>query len=117
MTEDQGWIDGWLREWARWAKADKNEIAMAVGFPARSAGFSTGGGSSVCAFEEMVNEEDLKVLRRIDQIIGALPITFRLAIDNAYLHRVWKMRRESDMLLLALDAIAAEAVRKGVLWR
>ena len=117
MTEDQGWIDGWLREWARWVKKDKDEIARMVGIPARSAGFSTGGGSSVCAFDEMVAEEDLKVIRELDRIIDSLSVQYRIAIENTYVIRVWKMRRESDVLMSALDEIAARAVRKGVLWR
>lgn len=115
MTETQGWIDGWLREWARWAKRDKDVIVAMVGYPSRSAGFSTGGGSSVCAFDEMVDAEDLKTLRVIDRLIDAMTVQHRIAIENQYIARVWTQRDGSEVLLRALDELAAAAVRKGVL--
>lgn len=56
-----------------WALYMKSHDSHKLGFPKKAVGFSSGGESTLEAFEDMVSTQDLKNVHTIDSIIHSLP--------------------------------------------
>lgn len=110
--DDKAWLDGWLREWARWMRADKHAIRCMVGMPRRSAGFSTGGGSSVDAFDEMSDGNDIEILRKIDKCVNRLDGQHWSAVQAHYLGVEARHRGDPKAVLAAAIALLVPMVKR-----
>lgn len=103
-------VDHLLKMWAQWHAAEN----YTKGYPARSAGFSTGGASQ--SFDEMFDANQLRILAVTDSVIDDLPRADRVAIYCEYLGRVWPWDDPlADSLALALEAFTLKACRKDLL--
>lgn len=106
------WIDGWLKEWARWMRADHAEIESMTGFRKSSAGFASGGLSSGETFDHMVEAADLRTIEIIDTCIRALDGQHYGALANHYLSCVWSHRGDPVAVLAAAVAKVADMAKK-----
>lgn len=115
IRDDLKWIDTWLREWARWMRDDHSFIERRLGYPARSAGFSTGGSGSADAFDIMCDDMDLASIRSIDRAVRALDGQHYAALMNHYINRVVRHRGDPEAILgESLEIIAVSAAKAGV---
>lgn len=108
-------LEHWLHEWARWARNDRREIERMCGYKSFSIGFSTGGASSVDAFDEQADASELQTIMTIDRCINRLPMQYQAAIMNRWLAAVWRHRGDPEAVLsAAMDALASSVMKGGV---
>ena len=77
-----------LMDWADWQKGYR----MKGGYPARSAGFDTGGYASK-SFDEMLEDSDMEICRLVDYAINDLSPVQNAAIYRRYLAAVFRFER------------------------
>ena len=94
----------WIREWGHWLAQDTKEIEKMCGFPSASAGFSTGGMSSEEAFDHLVEQADMRMIRLIDRAVNDLSPQLYAAVMNKYCRCVFTHR--GDPRALADEAVA-----------
>ena len=105
-------IDAWIKEWARWMRRDHKEVTRSLGYPTRSAGFSTGGGSCVDAFETMVAAEDMGSIRDLDRCIGLLDGQHYAALINHYVGGMLQHRGDPAVILVESISMVGEMAKK-----
>lgn len=102
--------DRHLDNWARWSRAYRGQ----VGHRKRSAGFASGGLSSV---EDMEAECDAWSAEIADAVIDVLPIHLRNAIAAVYANGRWQLRDEllAPTLIEAAEVFWVKAKRRGLM--
>lgn len=103
-------VDRHLDNWARWSRAYRGQI----GHRKRSAGFASGGLSSV---EDMESECDGWSAEIADTVIDVLPIEMRIAIAAVYAGGRWQLRDDllAPTLIEAAEAFWLRAKRRGLM--
>ena len=96
-----------LDNWARWMKVDTHKL----GYPDKSVLITSGGESSMDAFQEMLDKMDLNHVQAMDAIIDSLEPMQRQAIYARYLKEKKPFRYEYQ-LSLAIDNILTMADRR-----
>jgi len=87
-----------LEDWSKWMKIDNHKL----GYPSKTSYLSTGGESTVDAFENMVEKADEEAIKILDVCIDGLPNNQRQAIYCRWLGGKKYMYYERD-LNLAMD--------------
>jgi hypothetical protein len=98
-----------LDDWAKWMRRPSNKL----GYPTRSAFLSTGGESTVSAFEEMISESDLKNVLKVDALISSLPKHQAEAINSRYLGSKQPSNYAHE-LEMAMDNLLMWADRRNI---
>lgn len=96
LTEQR--VEWHLIGWADWMQRGGERL----GYPGKSAGFVGGGNST--SFEDMCFEADNVAAKAVDALLDGLPTQERLALHNAYLSAVYRIR---DPLGAALERAKA----------
>ncbi len=78
-----------------------------LGYPRRSAGLSTGGGSGDDAFEHLCEQADSYAARTAEAIVDNLPLPQRAILIHVYLRSVFRYGRVHDPKELLAGALAA----------
>ncbi len=88
-----------------------------LGYPSRSAGLSTGGGSGDDAFEHLCEQADGFAARTVEGIVDNMPLPLRSVLMHVYLRSVFRYARVHDpavVLREALDHFWGVAQSKGL---
>lgn len=103
-------VDRHLDNWARWARTYRGQL----GHRKRSAGFASGGLSSV---EDMEAECDGWSAEIADAVIDVLPIHLRNAIAAVYANGRWQLRDDllAPTLIEAAEVFWVKAKRRGLM--
>ena len=113
IREDQAAVAavvGLLEDWAAWQKG----FRMKLGYPTKSAGMACSGASS---FEDLCDESDNEVMRKVDACVSDLPAIQGAAVLRRYgVAAVFRFPRANyeDVLCDAHLALMGMFAKKGV---
>ncbi len=97
-----------------WAEAQQRWRPN-VGYPRRSAGLSSGGGSGEDAFDHLCEQADGFVAKTVEGIVDNLPIGYKAILTHTYLASVYAFRLDpEDALRGALTDFWRLAKAKGL---
>lgn len=86
-----------------------------IGYPRRSAGLSTGGGSGDEAFDHLCDAADKYAAQAADAIVNALPPPYSAILCHTYLCSVFRFRNDpAEALADALAAFWVQARHVGL---
>lgn len=93
--------------WGEWRR--KNRGSVTRGYPSKSAGIESGGGSE--EFDNMVEREDSKAAAICDTVIDDLPVLYRALLAAEYIERCQSRHGHGDDLMDAQAAFWTKAKR------
>jgi hypothetical protein len=99
-----------LENWAHWMRSDREQL----GYPRRSLMISSGGASSIDAFEIMCDEADAKAAKQIDALIDSLVSPQRVAINHHWLQVKHCYPTQEYDLEMAYAELISMANKRGI---
>ena len=100
-----------MEDWADWQRGYR----LKLGYPTKSAGIESGGGSA--SFDDLCDESDAEVMRKVDACVNDLPPIHRAAVCKRYgIAAVFRFPRQNyeDALCEAHVALMAAFSKKGI---
>lgn len=97
-----------MEDWADWQRGYR----LKLGYPTKSAGIESGGGST--SFDDLCDESDAEVMRKVDACVNDLPPIQRAAVCKRYgIAAVFRFPRQNyEAVLVEAHVALTEAFRK-----